>query len=57
MDAESKQRLLETRSTTERLRRLYTMLAQAVASYEGRARTHELARGNGHAGRKVEPGE
>jgi Lon protease-like protein len=54
MDAEAKQRLLETRSTTERLRRLYTMLAQAVSAYEARARTHELSRGNGHAGRKVD---
>ena len=54
MDAEAKQRLLEMRSTTERLRRLYTLLAQAVAPYEGRARTHELARGNGHAGKKVD---
>ncbi|HEX7955992.1 MAG TPA: LON peptidase substrate-binding domain-containing protein, partial [Pyrinomonadaceae bacterium] len=39
MDAESKQELLETRSTAERLRRLYTLLAEAVTSYEGRART------------------
>jgi Lon protease-like protein len=54
MDAETKQRLLETRSTSERLRRLHTMLAQAVNSYEERARTHELARGNGHAGKKVD---
>lgn len=54
MDAESKQRLLETRSTSERLRRLNTMLAQAVTAYEGRARTHELARGNGHAGKKID---
>lgn len=54
MDAEAKQRLLETRSTSERLRRLHTMLAQAVASYEERARTHELARGNGHAGKKID---
>ena len=54
MDAEAKQRLLETRSTSERLRRLHTMLAQAVTSYEERARTHELARGNGHAGKKVD---
>ncbi len=55
MEAEAKQRFLETRSTAERLRRLYTLLAQAVASYEERARTHELARGNGHAGKKVDP--
>jgi Lon protease-like protein len=54
MDAEAKQRLLETRSTTERLRRLYTLLAQAVSAYEARARTHELSRGNGHAGKKID---
>ena len=54
MDAETKQRLLETRSTSERLRRLHTMLAQAVDAYEERARTHELARGNGHAGKKID---
>ena len=54
MDAEAKQRLLETRSTSGRLRRLYTLLAQAVTAYESRARTHELARGNGHAGRKID---
>jgi Lon protease-like protein len=54
MDAEAKQRLLETRSTSERLRRLYTLLAQAVDAYEERARTHELARGNGHAGKKLD---
>ena len=57
MDAESKQQLLELRSTAERLRRLYTLLAEAVSSYEERARTHELARGNGHAGKKVDLGE
>ncbi|HEX8501333.1 MAG TPA: LON peptidase substrate-binding domain-containing protein [Pyrinomonadaceae bacterium] len=56
MDAEAKQRLLELRSTAERLRRLYTLLAQAVSSYEGRARTHELSRSNGHAGKKVDLG-
>ena len=54
MDAGDKQQLLELRSTTERLRRLYTLLAQAVTAYESRARTHELARGNGHAGRKID---
>jgi ATP-dependent Lon protease len=54
MDADSKQQLLELRSTTERLRRLYTLLSQAVSSYETRARTHELARGNGHAGKKID---
>jgi ATP-dependent Lon protease len=54
MDAESKQELLELRSTAERLRRVYALLAQAVSSYESRARTHELARGNGHGGKKID---
>jgi Lon protease-like protein len=54
MDAEAKQRLLELRSTSERLRRLYTLLAEAVSSYEARARTHELSRGNGHASKKID---
>jgi len=54
MDAEAKQQLLEMRSTAERLRRLYTLLSQAVSAYEDRARTHELARGNGHAGKKID---
>ncbi|HEX8560617.1 MAG TPA: LON peptidase substrate-binding domain-containing protein [Pyrinomonadaceae bacterium] len=57
MDAEAKQRLLEMRSTSGRLRRLHTMLSQAVSAYEARARTHEVSRGNGHAGRKVDLGE
>lgn len=54
MEAEDKQELLELRSTAERLRRLYGMLAQAVESYETRARIHGLARGNGHAGKQVD---
>jgi Lon protease-like protein len=54
MEADSKQQLLELRSTAERLRRVYTLLAQAVSSYEARARTHELARGNGHGGKRVD---
>jgi Lon protease-like protein len=54
MDAPAKQELLEMRSTAERLRRLYTLLSEAVGSYEARARTHELARGNGHAGKRFD---
>ena len=54
MEADAKQQLLEMRSTAERLRRVYTLLAQAVESYEARARTHELARGNGHGGKNVD---
>jgi ATP-dependent Lon protease len=54
IEAEVKQELLELRSTSERLRSLRDMLAHAVASYEERARIHELAKGNGHSGRKIE---
>ena len=53
-DAEVKQELLELRSTSERLRRLRDMLGRAVSSYEERARVHELAKGNGHSGKKIE---
>ena len=54
VDAEVKQELLELRLTSERLLRLRDMLALAVTSYEERARVHELAKGNGHSGRKIE---
>lgn len=53
-EAEDKQRLLETRSSFERLTRLRDMLAQAVGGYEERARMHAVAKGNGHAGKKVD---
>lgn len=54
IDAELKQELLEVRFTSERLQRLSDMLARAVTSYEERARIHELAKGNGHGGTKIE---
>jgi ATP-dependent Lon protease len=54
IDADVKQELLELRQTSERLRRLRDMLARAVTSYEERARIHELAKGNGHSGKKIE---
>ena len=54
IDAEVKQELLELRSTSERLERLRGMLTIAVKGYEERARIHELAKGNGHGGRKIE---
>jgi ATP-dependent Lon protease len=54
IETDVKQELLELRSTSERLRRLRGMLNRAVASYEERARIHELAKGNGHSGRKVD---
>ncbi len=54
VDTEVKQELLELRSTAERLRRLRDILARAVSGYEERARVHELAKGNGHSGKKIE---
>lgn len=54
VDTDVKQELLELRLTSERLRRLRDILARAVSGYEERARGHELAKGNGHSGRKIE---
>ena len=54
VEPDVKQEMLELRSTSERLRRLRDILARAVSGYEERARVHELAKGNGHSGRKVE---
>lgn len=54
IDTDIKQELLELRSTSERLNRLRGMLNSAVKGYEERARIHELAKGNGHGGRKIE---
>ena len=54
VDTDVKQDLLELRVTSERLRRLRDILSRAVAGYEERARVHELAKGNGHSGRKIE---
>ncbi|HEY8186485.1 MAG TPA: LON peptidase substrate-binding domain-containing protein [Pyrinomonadaceae bacterium] len=54
VDTEVKQDLLELRVTSERLRRLRDILARAVDGYEERARVHELAKGNGHSGRRIE---
>jgi Lon protease-like protein len=54
MDAPAKQELLELRSTSRRLRRLYGLLSQAVESYEARARVHEVSKTNGHARRGLD---
>lgn len=54
VDTDAKQKLLELRRTSERLRRLREMLTKAVSNYEERARVHELAKGNGHSGKKIE---
>ena len=54
VEIDVKQELLELRSTSERLRRLRDILTRAVSGYEERARVHELAKGNGHSGKKIE---
>lgn len=54
IEIETKQELLELRSTSERLTRLHDLLARVVTSYEERARLHSIAKGNGHAGKKIE---
>jgi Lon protease-like protein len=53
MDNELKQELLELRSGAERLARLARLLTQVVSGYEERARTHKLAKGNGHSARRI----
>ena len=54
MNVEVKQELLELRSTSERLKRLRDLLARVVDNYEERARMHEIAKHNGHGGKKID---
>lgn len=54
IEADTKQQLLELRSTSERLSQLRDLLARVVANYEERARLHTVAKGNGHGGKKIE---
>lgn len=54
IDTDVKLELLETRSTSERLKRLRDLLARALPGYEERARMHRIAKSNGHAGKKVD---
>ena len=54
IDLDVKQELLELRVTSERLTRLYHLLAQVVGNYEERARMHTVAKGNGHGGRQID---
>jgi ATP-dependent Lon protease len=54
IEVDVKQELLELQSTAERLDRLRGMLSRAVKGYEERARIHELAKGNGHSGKKID---
>lgn len=54
VDTQIKQDMLEMRSTGQRLSQLREVLKRAVSNYEERARIHELAKGNGHSGRKID---
>lgn len=54
IEADTKQELLELRSTHERLTRLRDFLARVVKGYEERARLHSIAKGNGHGGKTVD---
>jgi Lon protease-like protein len=54
IDVQAKYEMLEMRSTMQRLLRLRELLEGAVANYEERARVHQLAKGNGHAGKKID---
>ena len=54
LDMNAKQALLELRSTSRRLERLGEILSLVVGNYEERARVHDLAKGNGHSGKKFE---
>ena len=54
IEVETKQELLELRSTSERLNRLRDLLARVVTGYEERARLHNIAKGNGHGGKKID---
>ncbi len=54
IEVETKQELLELRSTAERLSRLRDTLTRVVKGYEERARLHGIAQGNGHGGKKIE---
>src|SRR5260221_10155629 len=54
IEVETKQELLELRSTSERLARLRDQLARVVKGYEERARLHTIGKGNGHGGQKIQ---
>lgn len=54
IEVETKQQLLELRSTLERLSRLRDLLSRVVKGYEERGRLHSVAKGNGHGGKKIE---
>jgi Lon protease-like protein len=56
LDTAVKLELLELRSTAGRLKRLRDLLTRAVTGYEERARLHEISKGNGHGGKRIDLG-
>jgi ATP-dependent Lon protease len=54
LENDAKLELLEMRSTSARLDRLWELLSSVVGNYEERARVHVIAKGNGHAGGKID---
>jgi len=50
LEDEAKLELLKLRSSVQRLERLSHLLSLVIGKYEERARTHKLAKGNGHGG-------
>src|ERR1051326_506815 len=54
IEAETKQDLLELRSSSERLERQQDLLTRVVTGYEERARLHSIAKRNGHGGKKID---
>lgn len=54
LENDLKYRLLETRSTIERLERLHEILLQAVGKMEESADIHKIAQTNGHSKKKID---
>jgi Lon protease-like protein len=54
LDSHLKYKILETRSTSERLERLKDMLNQSVKQVEESAKINKISRTNGHANKKID---
>ncbi len=53
LDTETKCKILETRSTSERLKRLKNILLESVGQIEERAKIETISRTNGHANKPI----
>jgi hypothetical protein len=54
LEADLKYRMLETRSTIERLTKMREILLQTVGKMEENAEIHKTAKTNGHSKKKIE---